>query len=125
MKLGMIGIIVEDIQESIQFYEVLGLSVSQVFGDDYVELENEGVRISLNTKSMVESIYGFEPLITGQRIELAFECTTNDMLDMLCTQLSSKGYTIFKAPWLAFWGQYYAIVLDPDENLISLYVNQT
>lgn len=123
MKLGMVGIIVKDMSKAITFYEVLGLHVCKMYGNDYAELSNDGICISLNTQAMVEGVYGFEPQITGQRIELAFECLTNESLDQTCQQLLSKGYTLFKAPWHAYWGQYYAIVLDPDENLISLYVN--
>lgn len=73
MRLDMVGIVVEDMEKAIKFYDLLGLRVIE--GDknsSYVELENEGVRISLNTKDMITGVFGFVPTSTGERIELAF-----------------------------------------------------
>ncbi len=124
MLLKMVGIIVSDMDASILFYETLGFKADRSYGNDYVELSHNHVTLSLNTKKMVTDVYGFEPQLIGQRIELAFELTSNKHLDQMSDLLLSKGYKLLKTPWLAFWGQYYAIVLDPDENLISLFVNQ-
>ena len=34
-----------------------------------------------------------------------------------------NGYQGYKAPWDAFWGQHYAVVVDPDGNLIDLFAS--
>ena len=123
MKLDMIGIIVEDMEEAVKFYEVLGFKVSDVIMENYVELVSENIRISLNTKEMISGVYGFVPQLTGERIELAFLCNSTNELDLKVTALKDKGYEVFKEPWNAVWGQYYAIVLDADGNYISLFCN--
>lgn len=123
MKLDMIGIIVEDITKAISFYETLGFTPKKPIMENYVELNNDSIRISLNTKSMIEGVYGFEPSLTGERIELAFLCSSPKELEDTIAQIKAKGYTVFKEPWNAFWGQYYAIIKDIDGNYISLFCN--
>lgn len=123
MKLDMVGIIVESMEPAILFYEYLGFEVLGQKDADYVELNNGGIRISLNTKKMVEGIYGYLPKSEGDKIELAFLCDSSKEIDQLCEKIKEFGYEVFREPWQAFWGQYYAIIKDPDGNLLSLFCN--
>lgn len=123
MKLDMVGIVVDDMKKALKFYQALGFEVLNEFGLDYIELKNEGVRISLNTKTMVAGIYGFTPETIGNRIELAFLCNSPNVVDETIANMKSLGYEIFKTPWDAAWGQRYAIIKDVDGNLISLFAN--
>lgn len=123
MKLSMIGIIVKEMERAIAFYSFLGLTVRERFGEDYVELTNETVRISLNTQSMVREVYGFEPRLSGERLELAFELAGKNEVDELYHKIKTNKYTTVKAPWSALWGQYYALIADPDGNILSLFSN--
>ena len=121
----MVGIIVSKMKPSIDFYELLGLKVIE--GDEhaaYVELQNEGVRISLNTKEMITGVLGFEPENRGDKIELAFLCDSKTEVDEMTGKIRDKGYTVLKEPWSAPWGQYYSLVRDVDNNIISLFVNE-
>lgn len=124
MKLDMVGIIVESMEDAILFYERLGF---QAVGDkqaDYVELDHAGIRISLNTKKMITGIYGYPPKDAGDKIELAFLCESTKEVDQVCDKMKGFGYELFKEPWHAFWGQYYAIIKDVDGNLLSLFCNE-
>ena len=124
MKLDMVGIIVESMEDAILFYERLGF---QAVGDkqaDYVELDHAGIRISLNTKKMIAGIYGYPPKDAGDKIELAFLCESTEEVDQVCDKMKGFGYEVFKEPWHAFWGQYYAIFKDVDGNLLSLFCNE-
>ncbi|MCA5012465.1 MULTISPECIES: VOC family protein [unclassified Enterococcus] len=124
MKLDMVGIIVESMEDAILFYERLGF---QAVGDkqaDYVELDHAGIRISLNTKKMIAGIYGYPPKDAGDKIELAFLCESTKEVDQVCDKMKGFGYELFKEPWHAFWGQYYAIIKDVDGNLLSLFCNE-
>ncbi|EOH92975.1 glyoxylase [Enterococcus haemoperoxidus ATCC BAA-382] len=123
MKLDMVGIIVESMEQAILFYERLGFEVLGEKKADYVEVDNKGMRISLNTKKMIEGIYGYPPKSEGDKIELAFLCDSPREIDQLCEKMKGFGYDIFREPWQAFWGQYYAIIKDPDGNLLSLFCN--
>lgn len=124
MKLDMVGIIVEDMEASIKFYECINLTVADRFSDDYVELKHDGVRISLNTKTMIETVYGFKPSITGERIELAFLFESTEEVDALVDKVKAAGYKVLKEPFDAPWGQYYALLEDVDGNVISLFYNR-
>ncbi|GGC98709.1 VOC family protein [Enterococcus wangshanyuanii] len=124
MKLDMVGIIVESMEEAVLFYERLGFQAVGEKQGDYVELEHAGIRISLNTKTMITGIYGYPPKSTGDKIELAFLCASPEEVDQVCERMKGYGYDIFKEPWQAFWGQYYAIIKDVDGNLLSLFCNE-
>lgn len=124
MKLDMVGIITQDMKASQAFYECLGFQVQEQYGDNYLELDNDGVRISLNSVAMLESVYGHQPKLSGERIELAFLCDSKAAIHDTCHKLIEAGYTIYREPWSAPWGQYYALVCDPDGNILSLFVNE-
>lgn len=121
MRLGMVGIIVKNMEESIAFYEFIGLGVKNRYDENYVELESGGIELSLNSKEMMYDIYGFAPENKGDKLELAFELSTINEVDALCESVKYEGYQVFKEPWNAFWGQRYAIIKDPDDNLLCLY----
>lgn len=123
MKLDMVGLVVEDMGKAVAFYETLGFTVSEERGADYLELINEGVRLSLNSREMVASIYGFLPEKNGDTIELAFLCDSPVAVDQKVSDIQKAGYEVFKAPWDAFWGQRYSIVKDVDGNLLSLFAD--
>lgn len=121
MKLDMVGIIVEDTKQAITFYKTLGFEVNGDENGDYVELINDGVRISLNTKKMIEGVYGFVPIHAGDKIELAFSVEEASKVDEVCDKMKQAGYEIVKEPWDAFWGQRYCIIKDMDQNLLSIF----
>lgn len=123
MKLDMVGIIVQDMEKACAFYQHLGFEIKSEKRADYVELDNHGVRISLNSKEIIEGIYGFRTKSIGERIELAFLCDSAEEVNQICRSMADNGYTIVKEPWDAFWGQRYAIIQDVDDNLISLFSN--
>lgn len=123
MKLDMIGIITKDMEKSIEFYALLGFIANGSASEEYVELAHEDIRISLNTSKMIAGIYGYEPQTIGDKIELAFLCESVANVDEMYQKVSDAGYETFKEPWDAFWGQRYAIIKDPDGNLLSLFAN--
>ncbi len=120
----MIGLVVEDLAASARFYRLLGLPVPDAApGEDYVEvITPNGYRISWNSVTMVRS---FDPSwhapMGGNRISLAFKCSSPDEVDAVHAQIVQAGFASHKAPWDAFWGQRYATVLDPDGNTVDLF----
>ena len=123
MKLDMVGIVTKNMDQSIKFYETLGFKALGTPNDEYVELNNNGVRISLNTSKMLSGIYGYNPDNTGDKIELAFLCDSPKEVDDLHDKIVKCGYESFKEPWDAFWGQRYAIIKDIDGHLLSIFSN--
>lgn len=121
MKLDMVGIITKNMEQALAFYQVLGFTPLGQHSEDYMELANDGVRISLNSRQMVAGIYGHAPMTVCDTIELAFLYDSPEEVDALHAKVVAAGYQSFKEPWSAFWGQRYAIVKDIDGNLLSLF----
>lgn len=124
MKLDMVGVIVRDMEKAIRFYQQLGFNVSVGNKKEpYVELDHEGVRISLNKIELIEDVYGFKPEKSGDKVELAFLMESPAEIDALIEKMKAAGDYIVREPWQAPWGQYYAILKDEDENMLSLFCN--
>ncbi len=121
--IDMVGLTVRDMAASLAFYRLLGLQIPEgVEGEAYVEvITPNGYRISWNSLEMVKGIDPdwIEPV--GQRISLAFKCGTPHEVDALYAAVTQSGHDGHKEPWDAFWGQRYAVVIDPDGNLVDLF----
>lgn len=119
----MVGLTVRDMAASLRFYRLLGLDIpARTEGEAYVEvITPNGYRISWNT---VEMVKGFDPdwqEPVGQRIGLAFKCDSPAEVDALYERVVAAGYRGHQAPWDAFWGQRYAVVVDPDGSKVDLF----
>jgi catechol 2,3-dioxygenase-like lactoylglutathione lyase family enzyme len=123
LRPDMIGIVVRDVAAALPFYRLLGLDVpAPREGEPYVEVTTpNGYRISWNALSMVQQIDPGWVEPRGHRMELAFRCDTPAEVDATYAKIVAAGYEGHKAPWDAFWGQRYAIVVDADGNRVSLF----
>jgi uncharacterized glyoxalase superfamily protein PhnB len=122
----MVGLNVRDMGAALRFYRLLGMDIpSGVEKQQYVEVVTpNNYRISWNAISMVQDIFpeSFDP--AGHRVGLAFRCDSPDEVDSVYRRMVQAGYTGFCEPWDAFWGQHYAVVMDPDGNLIDLFARR-
>ncbi len=122
VQLDMVGIAVKDMAESLRFYRLLGLEIPEgQESETHVEATSGGPRIAWDTIELLEQIYGSWGEATGHRIELAFKCDSRDEVDAVHSRMVEHGYRGYKEPWDAFWGQRYAVIEDPDGNLVSLF----
>jgi catechol 2,3-dioxygenase-like lactoylglutathione lyase family enzyme len=124
VQLEVVGIAVRDMAASLRFYRLLGLEIpSEADTEGHVEVAlGGGLRLAWDTVEILEGVYdGWEPNPVGHRVELAFNCGSQEEVDATYNRVVDAGYRGHKAPWDAFWGQRYAIVEDPDGNLLSLY----
>jgi uncharacterized glyoxalase superfamily protein PhnB len=124
-KPDLVGIVVEDMAASLAFYRLLGLDILPEADDErHVEIVTPGgFRIAWDTLELVKSIHDqwIEPM--GHRMGLAFKCESPDDVDALYQRVVRAGYRGRKPPWNAFWDQRYAIVEDPDGNLVDLFAD--
>lgn len=122
-KLDLLGIVVHEMAESLRFYRLLGVEIPEGMDDEpHVEAALPGgLRIAWDSVELMKSIHPdwVEPI--GHRMAVAFLCESPGEVDALYAQLLEHGYRGHKAPWDAFWGQRYAVVLDPDGNLVDLF----
>jgi catechol 2,3-dioxygenase-like lactoylglutathione lyase family enzyme len=123
IRLDVVGIAVQDMAASLSFYRMLGLDIAEVFEEEpHVEITLEGFRLAWDKVEVLHEVYGGwveEPV--GHRIELAFRCDSPGDVDATYHRMVGQGYRDHKEPWDAAWGQRYAVIEDPDGNLISLY----
>ena len=119
----LIGIVVRDMSAALRFYRLLGLDIpSNMDSEPHVEVVLPGgFRIAWDSLEMITGIdpEWIEPV--GQRMTLAFKCESPASVDALYERVVQNGYRGHKAPWDAFWGQRYAVVVDPDGNLVDLF----
>ena len=122
-QLDLIGLVVRDMAASLRFYRLLELDIPMnMDAEQHVEVVlSGGLRLAWDHLEMIRSIYPdwIEP--AGNRMTLAFQCESASMVDALYEQVVQSGYRGHKPPWDAFWGQRYAVVVDPDGNLVDLF----
>ncbi len=122
-KLDLLGIVVKDMAASLKFYRLLGMDIPpEADTEGHVEVVLAGgLRMAWDTLEVVQSFNDHWPTPTGHRMGLAFLCDGPAEVDALYEKVTAAGYGSHKAPWDAFWGQRYAVVIDPDGNLIDLF----
>jgi catechol 2,3-dioxygenase-like lactoylglutathione lyase family enzyme len=125
LRFGVIGVVVSDMAASLAFYRRLGLDIpADGDGAPHVQVELPGgVSLAFDTEETITSFDGSwkPPSGGGHRIALAFACADPAEVDATYAMLTGSGSASHLEPWDAFWGQRYAIVLDPDHNHIELY----
>ncbi len=119
----LIGIVVRDMAAALRFYRTLGLDIPvDLDAESHVEVTLPGgFRIAWDTRDLVKSLDPDWAEPAGQRMTLAFKCESPASVDELYHLVLQSGYRGHKAPWDAFWGQRYAVVVDPDGNLVDLF----
>lgn len=124
-KPDLVGFVVRDMGKSLAFYRLLGLVIPpEADQEQHVEVTLPGgFRLAWDTVSLMESIHGSWVEPQGHRMGMAFLCASPAEVDALYQQVLDAGYQGYKAPWDAFWGQRYAVVADPEGNLIDLFAS--
>jgi catechol 2,3-dioxygenase-like lactoylglutathione lyase family enzyme len=123
-RLDLIGLVVADMARSLAFYRRLGFDLPpEADGEPHVEAGLPGgLRIAWDTVDTIRSFDpGWTPPTGSHRVSLAFACADPAEVDATYRALVDAGYDGHKEPWDAFWGQRYAIVLDPDGNSVDLF----
>ena len=123
-RLDLVGLVVSNMAHSLAFYRRLGFDLPPgADGEPHVEASLPGgLRIAWDTVDTVRSFdAGWTPPSGGHRVALAFACDNAADVDATYQSLVDAGHEGHKAPWDAFWGQRYAIVLDPDGNSVDLF----
>ena len=121
--LDLVGLIARDMAASLRFYRLVGLDIPvEMDSHGHVEITLPGgLRLAWDNEATIRSFNpAWERPATPQP-GLAFLCASPAEVDALYQTLVDAGYTGYKAPWDAFWGQRYALVLDPDDHIVDLF----
>jgi len=127
MILDAIGIVSSNLEKTKDFYKILDLDLKQFENSDHYEaVTNSGLRIMVDSEELMKSInpnwkrgQGSPPM------SLCFKQESPESVDEIYAKFKAAGFDCSKAPWDAFWGQRYAVVLDPDKNQVDLFAELT
>ena len=117
MNLDAVGIVSKNIKQSIQFYEILGVSFQKIGKDHWEGNTAKGVRIMLDSIDLVQRLNPhYKKELQGSGMVLCFKQISPEEVDKLYNRIIECGFKGLKSPWDAVWLQRYSSVLDPDEN---------
>ena len=120
--LNAVGIVASDMARSLDFYRRLGLDVPDTPHAGHVDIALlNGWRLMLDSEDEMRKFLPDWVSQPGNQFSLALQCESPADVDEVYSQMVSAGYQGDKEPWDAFWGQRYAIVVDPDGTHISLF----
>ena len=123
-RFDLLGLVVADMAASLAFYRRLGLDIPPD-SDDQPHVEATlpgGLRFAWDAVDTVRSFDpGWQKPTGGPAVGLAFLCDSPSEVDKVYGELTAAGYPGHKEPWDAFWGQRYALVVDPDGNHVDLF----
>jgi uncharacterized glyoxalase superfamily protein PhnB len=125
-RFDALELVVEDMARSLAFFRALGLDIPpEADGQPHVQLTLAGgLRLLWDTVETIRSFDpAWEPPGEGHRVSLAFACDSPAEVDATYARLVGLGYTGHLEPWDAFWGQRYAMVVDPDGNGVDLFAS--
>ncbi|OBK19343.1 VOC family protein [Mycobacterium asiaticum] len=117
-----VEIVPKDLQRSLRFYRLLGLTVPET-DNAHVEVDLPGGnRLLFDTEETIASVHpGWTPPSSVGRVTLACGLETAAGVDALFARLTDNGHPGTMKPFDAPWGQRYATVTDPDGNSVDLY----
>jgi predicted lactoylglutathione lyase len=129
LELYMIGLIVQDMRKSLEFYRQLGLAIPEGSEEQtHVEVKmGSGLTFFLDSRPS-----RWDPGFVGKDDQgrmkasdsyssiLEFYLKTQDAVDAKYKELTSLGYQGHRAPYETSFGMYFALINDPDGNIILL-----
>jgi catechol 2,3-dioxygenase-like lactoylglutathione lyase family enzyme len=120
-----VGIVVRDMAASLKFYRLLGMDIpTSADTEPHVEYNSgKGFVIDWDTLELIKSIYPDWVDATGQRTTLGIRCADAAEVNALYERVIQNGYKGYREPWDTFWGQRYAVIIDPDGNLLDIFAN--
>ncbi len=129
LELYMLGLIVQDMGRSLEFYRRLGLAIPEGSEEKtHVEVKmGSGLTFFLDSHPSRwdsrfvrrEDAEHIEPSDSYRSI-LEFYLNTQDAVDAKHSDLTGFGYQSYRAPYDTSFGMRFAMIKDPDGNIILL-----
>jgi catechol 2,3-dioxygenase-like lactoylglutathione lyase family enzyme len=115
LELYMVGLVAQDMDQSLEFYRRLGLAIpDDSAGQPHVEVKmSGGLTFFLNAPRRLMHL-------DAPRVILEFYLKERPAVDAKYAEMIGYGYTSAHAPFVTSFGMYFAMVDDPDGNTILL-----
>jgi predicted lactoylglutathione lyase len=128
LEIYMLGVIVQDMQKSLEFYRRLGLAIPEGSEEKtHVEVKmGNGLTFFLDSNpsrwdpSFVKKDNRAAAASNSYPTILEFYLKSQEAVDTKYQELTSFGYQGYRAPYKTSFGMYFAMVNDPDGNTILL-----
>lgn len=125
---GQINLFVADMTAAVGFYRLLELEVPDPFewpagsGAQHVEIRSgQDCHMALDNYPQARIWNNrFDPERGRGNTVVGLSVPTRDDVDRLYAEAEAAGHPVGQAPYDAFWGSRYAIVIDPDGNQVGL-----
>jgi catechol 2,3-dioxygenase-like lactoylglutathione lyase family enzyme len=129
LALPQINIVVREMQRSLAFYRLLGVSVADVSAPEWAEwaphhangVASNGVRVEFDSVAFAKQWNpGLDEAKLGSAVIPIFHVASREEVDRVHERVTAAGHRSHKGPEDAFWGARYAIVEDPDGNSVGI-----
>ena len=129
LALEQINIVVRDMQKSVAFYRLLGVTIEGSRGEEWTEwalhhvngTTSNGVRVELDSVAFAKQWNpGLDETKLGSAVIPIFHVASREEVDRVHARVTAAGHRSHKDPEDAFWGARYAIVEDPDGNSVGI-----
>jgi catechol 2,3-dioxygenase-like lactoylglutathione lyase family enzyme len=121
-KLLGVYLFVRDLPRSLAFYKLLGLTIENVSGMFARATMPNGVTIEFGTSELTLSYDPNWQAPSGPGTNtINFELPSRDAVDAMYASLTVAGYVGHLVPCDALWGARFALVDDPDANVVGLH----
>jgi predicted lactoylglutathione lyase len=121
LELYMVGLIVQDMGKSLEFYRQLGLAIPEDSNgqSQMVQIKmKSGVTLFLNTGG--GNVQKHVAATGNNNVVLEFYLTSRTEVEAKYQKLTEAGYQSFRAPYVTSFGMYFAMITDPDGNVVLL-----
>jgi catechol 2,3-dioxygenase-like lactoylglutathione lyase family enzyme len=120
---NQVNLVVHDMQASVDFYERLGVPIAPT-DERWTRHHRNAARddpVDLDLDSIVFARQWDEGWPDGETgVVLGFRVDSAEAVDAIYSELTGAGFVGQQAPYDAFFGARYAVVLDPDGNAVGL-----
>jgi catechol 2,3-dioxygenase-like lactoylglutathione lyase family enzyme len=116
-----INLVSADVEASVAFYRLLGLEIPDTDPDWQARHRSatgsDGIDFDIDSEEFAQK---WDPGWNGGKAVVSFRVPTREAVDECHALLTAAGHPSQAAPYDAFWGARYAIVEDPDGNMVGI-----
>jgi catechol 2,3-dioxygenase-like lactoylglutathione lyase family enzyme len=119
--LDQINLVVKDMDASVAFYRRLGVDIPDWMPDwdRHHRSANVGGGLDFDLDS-ARFASDWNEGSRGPACVISFKVASSDSVDTIYAELTGAGYAGQQSPYDAFWGSRFALVEDPDGNVVGL-----